>query len=917
MKKCLALIIALISILSFVAVPTFAEGEVNNNDIKFMDAFGFVDIVEGDEETVASYEITRLQLAEIFYNIVFPNKDSGAYGEKVFSDVPAEKQHIVSAVYALGVMRGYSDDIFAPDDKVTYVQAVKAIVSFLGYDLMAQNLGGYPSGYLSQATRLQILPGGNIPGDANATYAGIAAMLKKAVGVDVAVWNHAELDGTAILDVQEGVDYLEYYRGISVTRGIITGNYLTDVTGGNATNFFGVKLNGLNIEVSEGAHGLQEMLGYDVYVYYSNNNGILVAEYFEEGINNTVTIGADDIASVTKGSVKYYVDGSDSLFEVTFAGDAPLIYNGTFETTYTVQDINPFNGTTLDGNVTFVDNGNDGTFDTIVVKAYQTMVVSDVRNNKIYGKYNVSDNPMDKVIDVNYYKERNINIRNITGEMLSLGVLKAGHILNLCYDKNGVVKEIIASKDSMTGVIEEISYTGSKISAITVSGMTFKASSGIMVFDASNKLAPGITADIYFNCDAEVAVLDVENRYTDGFIIGYMIDAASIGALVQSVPCVVFTSEGEIKEYNIASRISFNGVPTENSAVLDALKSGEKRVKRQVVLYKTDLDGKVITAMQTATQIATDADAFDGFYQYPSESHYYSGGFKSFSMKYLANSNTIAFGIPNEDNRDDYEKYIITDLPSSEGASIGTAAYPGQMQLYGTKKEAMVVDIAVINATQGGGDTSRRPFFVVTKVAEALDDNGELGVRITGTYVQGTSLAEGGSFFIDKNLFINGHDVGVSNDANNGKRPFLNQNETMPEPGDIYRIPVFSDTGRIDIMDVKQFYQLYDYGDKTFAAADGKHQQDSASICHHMGKVVLKDNTSIKIQYPDGSYGAFELSSGYYKFAEITKDKRTGEFKAVGATHEAILSEDTHPGEGSTVFIHYRGAGIACFILND
>jgi len=197
------------------------------------------------------------------------------------------------------------------------------------------------------------------------------------------------------------------------------------------------------------------------------------------------------------------------------------------------------------------------------------------------------------------------------------------------------------------------------------------------------------------------------------------------------------------------------------------------------------------------------------------------------------------------------------------------------------------------------------------------DDDGELGVRITGTYVQGTSLSEGGSFFIDKNLFINGHDLGVDNDTNNGIRPFINQSETMPEPGDIYRIPVFADTGRIDIMDITQFYQLYDFGDKTFAAPDGKHQQGTASIYHHMGKVVLKDNTSIKIQYPDGSYGAFELSSGYYKFAEITKDKRTGEVKAVGATHEAILSEDTHPGEGSTVFIHYRGSGIACFILND
>ena len=108
-------------------------------------------------------------------------------------------------------MRGYSADVFAPDAPLTYDQTVKAIVSFLGYSLQADSMGGYPSGYLAQASRLQILPYGNIAGDYQATYGLVATILKKAINKDIAVWNHTGTDGTAILDVLEGTDYLEYY----------------------------------------------------------------------------------------------------------------------------------------------------------------------------------------------------------------------------------------------------------------------------------------------------------------------------------------------------------------------------------------------------------------------------------------------------------------------------------------------------------------------------------------------------------------------------------------------------------------------------------------------------------------------------------------------------------------------------------
>lgn len=913
MKKTLAFILALTLMLSLAFVPASAAEEFEG-DLSFIKAFGFT---PADKEIYADTAITRIELAEIFYNIIFPdnNKSNEYYGEKDFPDVPIEKKHIAATVYGMGVMRGYSDDVFAPNDHVTFTQAVKAMVSFLGYDLQAQNLGGYPSGYLAQATRLQIMPGVNVPGDAVANYGGIASMLKKAIGADIAIWNHTEEDGTATLEVLEDVNYLEYYRNVKILRGTVTGNYLTDVYGGEAISFFGVCINGQRMEIAKGAKGIQDMLGYDVHVYYTSDGTNLTAVYYEEGLNNVLEIDSGDIASVSTGKINYYLPGEDSVYQATFSSKTPLIYNGTYEASYTVNDINPFKNGNYDGSVKLIDTNNDTIYDSIVVTAFQTIVVSDYRNGKIYGMYDVASNPGNKVIDLSHYKERNINVRDISGDLVVPEMIKKGHVINVCRDKNGVVKEIIASDDSMTGVIEEISYSGGKITAVKVSGVTFDAANGIVVVDSAGKLAPGCTADIFFNCETEIAVLDLESNYASGYLTGYLVDAAEDGTLEKKVDCVVFGSDGIMNTYKLADRLVLGGVPTNAADVLQSFGKTGKRVRRQVVLYKTDPDGEIITAMQIAPEIASDNQAFDGFYQYPGTSFSYDGGQKCFSGLYLATDNTLVFGVPEEKNRDDYDRYTLSELPAG-----GSKAATLDMQLYGTKDTAIVVDIAVrFGGSSGSGDTSRKPFFIVTKVSTAINDDGEEGIKISGTFFEGmgTNVYEGG-FFVKPELLINGHDLGNSNDANNGKRPFIDQTETLPEVGDIFRIPPFSATGSIDTMDITQFYQLYDYGDNTFIDNTGVHYDEgSESRVHLFGTVSVKEgDSSIKLTLPDGSKRSIELSSGY-QFIEVTKNKQTGELSIKKSNVGAVLAENTHPGEASRIVLHYRTSGIGCFIFND
>ncbi len=54
-------------------------------------------------------------------------------------------------------MNGYGDGLFLPDKDITYYEAVKTVVTVLGYEPLALEKGGYPNGYLQVANDLGLI----------------------------------------------------------------------------------------------------------------------------------------------------------------------------------------------------------------------------------------------------------------------------------------------------------------------------------------------------------------------------------------------------------------------------------------------------------------------------------------------------------------------------------------------------------------------------------------------------------------------------------------------------------------------------------------------------------------------------------------------------------------------------------------
>ncbi len=115
---------------------------------------------------------------------------------EIFSDVENHyAKYNIRTAYDMGIINGMGDGTFAPDAPVTYEQAVKMIVCMLGYGDNAESLGGYPDGYMRMGANLNLTGKISMTNSDPAPRGVIAQLIYSAL--DVKIQNRIILaDGT-------------------------------------------------------------------------------------------------------------------------------------------------------------------------------------------------------------------------------------------------------------------------------------------------------------------------------------------------------------------------------------------------------------------------------------------------------------------------------------------------------------------------------------------------------------------------------------------------------------------------------------------------------------------------------------------------------------------------------------------------
>ncbi len=200
LKKVISAVAALaLSVSSFAAMAAVSYPDTvdhqHESAINMLSALG---IVEGFEDGTFHPDelVTRAQMAAM---VLRAKNNFNAENNKtqVFNDVPADNWAAgwIATAASQGIVNGTGNNNFDPDLNVTYEQTVKMLVSMLNYGDWAEMSGGWPTGYLNYGNQLGITSGvSGVSNDTALTRAQCAQMIANALDAAILFPDGYEID---------------------------------------------------------------------------------------------------------------------------------------------------------------------------------------------------------------------------------------------------------------------------------------------------------------------------------------------------------------------------------------------------------------------------------------------------------------------------------------------------------------------------------------------------------------------------------------------------------------------------------------------------------------------------------------------------------------------------------------------------
>lgn len=577
LKKVIALVCVFALALSTVAFgATYTDVTEDSAYYEAVETLNKLEIVTGYEDGTFKPEdgVTRAEMAALIARIQGYGETAKASANTGFADVPAS--HWASGYIAnaagMGIINGYGDGTFGPEDPVKYEQAVKMIMSTLGYTPFADKNGGYPTGYLAAAQRYDVsLSVANAAVGTDANRGTVAQLLANAIDTPLMVqskWNTNGEVEYVIADGKGGNDYktlMSENLGYVKLKGIVVENAITALgsskTGLDTTAVATVKI---DVEdsydtnnkayltyVPDGAAAGKEFLvgdtdaadyvGYKVIAYVKNVNDKfeLVSIAKDANSNDTLTIALDQYAGISGNEISYYKEGANDATKFDVESGFKAIYNGVGMAGTAALDIVGTN-CLFGGEMTFIDNNDTKGYDAVIVELASTGVVKKVTEDGINFYNNVTwktngGTASTKAIDIDVEDETVFVEITKDGEVIDFTTLEAWDVLSIyaVSETADVIKaEVIGTE--VVGVIA--SSKNSTTSAFPVSaGKAYK------IADTWYDVAAGAYGL------ANVAVGDGGTFYIDQFgkIAAFDEDAALATGTAGSYGYVIATSSDE------------------------------------------------------------------------------------------------------------------------------------------------------------------------------------------------------------------------------------------------------------------------------------------------------------------------------------------------------------------------------------
>lgn len=763
LKKCCAVFLMLVL---FIYPVSASEGETSDyasfdQNIRLLYNLGvFDESVDLQPES----EVTRGQLVMLLVQML--GLPSGVGMENVFDDVTAEHPYFyyISAANALKIVNGFEDNTFRPDEKVSYFQALKMIVTVLGYSERAESLGGFPSGYYQQAAQLKITLPYAIDGNAPLKFATLAEIITESLEVDLAQILNTDEERQKYT-IQKGKNILSEYYSIYKHKGVITANYYTALEGQETANSDLVALDG--VLYYKGDTNADEYLGQNVTVYaYEDEDGSegIIKAIVPKTDGPSVTISADDLVGTpTEGKITY--DTPEGKQEsITFDSNAVVVFNGkkTEQPKAAYFDIEM-------GSIRAVDPDGNG-YSLFFVDSYENYIVDAVDSNKdiIYFK----DGAEPLVLNTNDTSKRVI-FTDQNGYEAYVSETIEWDVISVFQSEDKKTVRAVRSDKMAAGMVESVSDD-----RITIDGKEYKLSPGLRKSETFTPPRAGVNAEFLLDFSGNIAYVNTESYRESKY--GYLVGIDSVGGISESVRLKIFTEYGEMKIFETEDELVFNGKKIKGSELFtgsgNPLFQTDGSFAEQAVMYRVNKSDKLKELDTAADGSNMDPAArLDEFtLDYTGESEKMVGyDTVMFGTRYLPRSETKIFVVP--------EKYEGNDKSYSVIAYTGLRHYSEEtykLAYFYDITEDNVISMMVLRDAATESISLLAESAVVKDRRRGLNSEGEVVDLVTLYNSKGNEI----SVYADDDFMVEAGDATITDLRTETE---VNITERIDEPGNL------------------------------------------------------------------------------------------------------------------------------------
>ncbi len=786
-RKITAIILSLAVFFSFTVIPAFAENDkVNYEKYAFLSALDIINVNENNAQNT----VTRAELAHILaktFNVALENGTNFMNYRDVNENTPYVGS--IDAMSGMGAFSG-SDGYFYPNRNAKVEEAVKVMVTAMGYEFRAASRGGYPNGYF--AALPDLVKGVSMSVGKDITLGEVARMIYNAFEIKFPENGFLEGSLAQIHKVYEG-------------EGIVTGNYITRLAENEGTDSGEVEINGEHI-MKTGSTNAANFLGKKIkYRYKADVNGsdmLLLSAEVKANVK-TVVIESKDIQMFDNYTYLYY--DNYSLKSAKIENSANVLYNYGSIT-------EPFDKYLPEyGRITLVDNGSG--FEFVLIEDYTVGIVESVGKESIYTKNGIS-------IPVNADESEKFRIVDKNGTAVNITDLKEWDTLIVEERQNKDFYTLIYSDDRKQGIVSAKGEENGKTFFEIGEEQYIVPTDKIYMRDPSG-ITLGEEYTLYLDAFGNISAAD--KSYDDGIQYAYMTAAAPSSKILSStVEVKLFTKKNKFEIFETNKKIEFNNDKIPAQEFLSRLLGGEE-LKPQLVRYELDENGK-IASLETASpkNNAIDPIVTEGF-RLIAEGEYSSRANSSwFAGNVMYDASADVFVIPTDITCEDDFMYKTTSyFPNSGGYTI--KAY--------TDNSKMIISEAIV-VTQTKNETMlENKLLLVDKVCYERTPEGDMKFKIYGMQ-NGEEVA----FFVSDDA-VSFRVATLANIQTEG-RTF---NSSTLTSGDVIKVS-FDKFGEIDLIQT-----IYDESDKKYLLVTAEPTDESEPVSANPS--ASKFNASYRFAY--------------------------------------------------------------------